>query len=320
MEILERIGNTGLVPVVVIENAEDAVAAAKALLDGGIDVMEITMRTPAGIDAIKNIRAGVPEMLVGAGTILSLEKCKESVAAGAQFIVSPGINPEIVKWCVANKVAVTPGCVTPTEIDTALSLGIKIVKFFPAEVFGGVKGCAALYGPYQSAGIKFIPTGGVNNDNLAEFADKPFIHAVGGGWLCKTSDIKEHEFSAITENAKKAVDVLLGFEIAHIGINQESDAASISAAQAFNRAFGFPIKEGSSSVFAGDSIEITKSMFLGTHGHIAVRTNNISRAMVYLERRGFQVDMATAKRKGNSLAAVYLKNEIGGFAVHLLQK
>lgn len=320
MDNLERIGNTGLVPVVAIENADDAVDAARALLAGGIDVIEITMRTPAGIEAIKNIRKGVPEMLAGAGTILSLEKCKEAVQAGAQFIVSPGLNPVIVKWCLENGVTVTPGCVTPTEIDTALSLGLKTVKFFPAEVFGGVKGCAALYGPYQSAGIKFIPTGGVSNENLTEFADKPYIHAVGGGWLCKTSDIKEHKYSAITENAKNAVEILLGFEVAHIGINQDNEEESISVAHAFNNAFNFQIKEGNSSNFVSDAIEITKSKFLGRNGHIAVKTNNIPRAIAYLKQKGIEVDMSTAKTKGDRLTSVYLKDEFGGFAVHLLQK
>ena len=320
MNVLEHIGNTGLVPVVVIENADDAADAAKALIAGGIDVMEITMRTPAGIDAIKNIRKEVPEMLVGAGTVLSLGKCKEAVDAGAQFIVSPGLNPEIVRWCLENNIAVTPGCVTPTEIDTALSLGLKTVKFFPAEVFGGVKGCAALYGPYQSAGIKFIPTGGVSNENLAEFADKPYIHAVGGGWLCKTSDIKDHKYQAITDNARKAVEILLGFEVAHIGINQEDDKESIALAHSFNTAFNFPIKEGNSSNFVSDAIEITRSRFLGKNGHIAVRTNNISRAIAFLKRKGIDVDMSTAKSKGDRVTAVYLKDEFGGFAVHLLQK
>ncbi|HSN94915.1 MAG TPA: bifunctional 4-hydroxy-2-oxoglutarate aldolase/2-dehydro-3-deoxy-phosphogluconate aldolase [Anaerolineaceae bacterium] len=320
MDNLERIGNTGLVPVVAIENADDAVDAARALIAGGIDVIEITMRTPAGIEAIKNIRKAVPEMLVGAGTILSLEKCKEAVQAGAQFIVSPGLNPVIVKWCLENDITVTPGCVTPTEIDTALSLGLKTVKFFPAEVFGGIKGCAALYGPYQSAGIKFIPTGGVSNENLTEFADKPYIHAVGGGWLCKTSDIKEHKYSAITENAKIAVKTLLGFEVAHLGINQDSEEESISVAHAFNNAFDFQIKEGNSSNFVSDAIEITKSKFLGRNGHIAVKTNSIPRAIAYLNRKGIEVDMSTAKTKGDRLISVYLKDEFGGFAVHLLQK
>jgi 2-dehydro-3-deoxyphosphogluconate aldolase/(4S)-4-hydroxy-2-oxoglutarate aldolase len=320
MCILERIGDAGLVPVVVIENADDAVSAARALLDGGLDVMEITMRTAAGIEAIKNVRVALPEMLVGAGTILTIEKCKEAVEAGAQFIVSPGINPTIVEWCVKNEVAITPGCVTPTEIETALSFGIHTVKFFPADVYGGVKGCGALYGPYQSADIKFIPTGGVNNDNLADFADKPFIHAVGGGWLCKTSDITSHNFAAITENTKKAIEVLLGFEIAHVGINQDSEEDSLAVSNNFKKAFGFPVKEGTSSNFASSFIEITKSKYLGACGHLAVKTNSIQRAIHYLKQRGFEVDLETAKYKGAKMLAVYLKDEFGGFAIHLLQK
>lgn len=320
MSVLERIGNAGLVPVVVIENADDAVSAGKALLAAGLDVMEITMRTSAGIEAIKNVRAALPEMLVGAGTILTIEKCKEAVEAGAQFIVSPGINPVIVAWCVKNDVAITPGCVTPTEIETALSLGITTVKFFPADVYGGVKGCSALYGPYQSAGVRFIPTGGVSNENLNEFADKPFIHAVGGGWLCKTTDITNHNFATITENVKKAIDVLLGFEIAHVGINQDTDQDSIALAHSFNRAFCFPVKEGNSSNLVSTFIEITKSRYLGACGHLAVKTNSIARAIHYLLQRGFEVDMDTAKYKGDRMIAVYLKGEFGGFAVHLLQK
>ncbi|RPI87154.1 MAG: bifunctional 4-hydroxy-2-oxoglutarate aldolase/2-dehydro-3-deoxy-phosphogluconate aldolase [Chloroflexi bacterium] len=320
MSVLERIGNAGLVPVVVIENPDDAVPAAQALLDAGLGVMEITMRTAAGIQAIKNVREACSDMLVGAGTILTLEKCKEAVDAGAQFIVSPGINPVIVQWCVDNQIPVTPGCVTPTEIETALSFGLQTVKFFPADVYGGVKGCNALYGPYKSAGVNFIPTGGVNNDNLAEFADKPFIHAVGGGWLCKTADITNHNFSAITENAKKAIDVLLGFEIAHVGINQDNEDDALALAYSFNKAFNFPVKEGNSSNFASSLIEITKSRYLGACGHLAVKTNSISRAVYYLKQRGFEVDLETAKYKGDKMIAVYLKDEFGGFAVHLLQK
>ncbi|MDD3851722.1 MAG: bifunctional 4-hydroxy-2-oxoglutarate aldolase/2-dehydro-3-deoxy-phosphogluconate aldolase [Firmicutes bacterium] len=320
MNTLERIGSIGLVPVIAIENADDAVPAGKALMDAGIGVMEITMRTDAGIQAIKNVREGLPEMLVGAGTILTLDKCSEAVQAGAQFIVAPGFNPVIVEWCVENDVTVTPGCVTPTEIDRALSYGLKTLKFFPASVYGGVKGCKALYGPYKSAGVKFIPTGGINNDNLAEYADKPFIHALGGGWLCKTEDIAAHNFGAITGNAKEAVDVLLGFELAHVGVSQQSGEDALSVAETFNRAFGFPVKQGNSSSFAGPGIEITKSKSLGECGHLAVRTNSISRAIYYLGLRGFEADMETAKYKGDSMIAVYLKDEFGGFAVHMLQK
>ena len=320
MNILERIGNAGLVPVVVIEKAEDAAPAARALLDGGLDIIEITMRTSAGIQAIKNIRASEPDMLVGAGTILTLEKCKEAIGAGAQFIVSPGINHEIVEWCISHDIINTPGGVTPTEIEKALSLGLRTIKFFPSDVFGGVNAMKALQGPYKSAGVKFIPTGGINFDNLAEYADKPFIHAIGGSWLCMTTDITNHNFAVITEAVKKSIDILLGFEITHVGINQNNEEESLAVCKQFEKAFNFPIKEGNSSNFTGTSIEVLKSKYLGTQGHLAVKTNNIQRAIHYLEQRGFEVNMDTVKFKGETMIAVYLKDEIGGFAIHLLQK
>lgn len=207
--VTERIGNMGLVPVVVIENEKDALDTAKAMIDGGLPIMEITLRTEAGIPSIAKIKKAYPEVLLGAGTVLSVEQAKEAVEAGAEFIVAPGFNDELVSWCIENGVAVTPGCVTPTEIEHALSFGLNILKFFPASVYGGIKGCKALYGPYRM--VKFIPTGGVSLSNLSEFADKNFIHAIGGGWLCKTSDISSGNFGAIVNAVKESIDVLLGF-------------------------------------------------------------------------------------------------------------
>lgn len=319
-DVMDRIGRAGLVPVVVLEQVEDAVPVAQALLAADLDIMEITMRTEAGIAAIRAVSEHVPEMLVGAGTILSLAKCQEAVAAGARFIVSPGYDPVIVNWCIANQIPVTPGCVTPTEITTALNAGIKTVKFFPANIYGGVKGCSNLYAPFKSVGLSFIPTGGVNNDNLGEYADKPFIHAVGGGWLCDPASVSSHNYVAITETAKAAVSALLGFEVVHVGINQESETAASEVSLALNKAFGFAVKEGALSNFASAAIEIYKYPFLGTMGHLAIRTNSVTRAIHYLSRRGFQVDMTTAKYKNDRISTVYLTDEIGGFALHLMQK
>ncbi len=210
-EVMDRIGMGGLVPVVVIEDEKDALQTAKAMIDAGLPVMEITLRTQAGIPSIAKIKREYPEILLGAGTVLSIDKAKEAVDAGAEFIVAPGFNDQLVKWCIDNNIAVTPGCVTPTEIEHALSFGLNILKFFPASVYGGIKGCKALYGPYRM--VKFIPTGGVNLDNLSEFADKEFIHAIGGGWLCKTSDISAGNFDAIVNTVKESIDVLLGFSL-----------------------------------------------------------------------------------------------------------
>ncbi len=320
MNTLERIGLAGLVPVIVINDEKNAVATAQALLAGGLDIMEITMRTDAGLQAIKNVAGECPEMLVGAGTVLTLEKCQEAVEAGAQFIVSPGFNEKIVSWCVENDVAVTPGCVTPTEIEAALAYGIKTVKFFPAGTYGGVQACKALYGPYRAADVSFIPTGGVNADNLSEYADKPFIHAIGGSWLCSSAAIASNDFESITEITGKSIDILLGFELAHVGINQDDKESSLGVAARLKEAFNFPVKEGNSSNFAGDGIEITNAPYLGANGHLAIRTNNIARAIHYLAKRGFEVDESTAKYKNEKMIAVYLKDEFGGFAVHLLQK
>lgn len=318
MDILQRLGNAGVIPVVVIEEAKDAVPTAKAMLSGGVDVMEITFRTAAAPDAIQAVAEQCPDMLVGAGTVITLEQCKKAVECGAKFIVSPGFDADVVKWCVDNGVAVTPGCVTPTEITAAMKLGLKVVKFFPANVYGGLTAMKSLSGPFGS--IKFIPTGGVNAQNLSEYISAPFIHAVGGSWLCAKKDISEGNFDKITALCAEARKAVLGFEVAHVGINTDDNAAAQSVAGDFNAAFGFSVKDGNSSVFSSTGIEVMKSRYLGKQGHIAVRTNRMDIAIAELEKKGFAVDMDTAKYKGEKMVAVYLKNEIGGFAVHLLQK
>ena len=202
MEVLERLARAGVVPVVVIDDAKDAVPTANAMVAGGIDVMEITFRTAAAPDAIEAVAKNCPDMLVGAGTILNLEQCKLAVARGAKFIVSPGFDAQVVSWCIENGIAVTPGCVTPTEIMGALKYGLKVIKFFPANVYGGLKALKNLAGPF--VGLKFLPTGGVNTGNIKEYIDAPFIHAVGGSWVCPKADIAAGNWDKITQLCKEA--------------------------------------------------------------------------------------------------------------------
>ncbi len=318
MDVLKRMEASGIVPVVVLENAEDAVPTARAMAAGGVDVMEITFRTAAAADSIRAVSKGCPDVLVGAGTVVNLEQCKLAVECGAKFIVSPGYDEEVVSWCVDNGVAVTPGCVTPTEIMAALKHGLKVVKFFPANVYGGLSALKALAGPF--VGLKFIPTGGVNQQNVGEFAASPFVHAVGGSWICPKAEIAAHNYEKITALCIEARQALLGFEMAHVGINCPDADAALNVADSFGKAFGFEVKQGNSSNFASTGIEVLKTMYLGTNGHVAIRTNKIETAIAELEKRGFTVDMGTAKMKGDRVNAVYLKDEIGGFAVHLLQK
>ena len=318
MEILDRLARAGLVPVVVLDDAKDAVPTANALLAGGVDVMEITFRTAAAADSIRAVAENCPDMLVGAGTVITLEQCKKAVECGAKFIVAPGYNDEVVAWCVENGIAVTPGCVTPTEIMAAMSHGLKVIKFFPANVYGGLNAMKALSGPF--GGIKFIPTGGVNGNNVGEYISAPFIHAVGGSWVCAKADIAAGNFDKITALCKQARASIMGFEVAHIGINCQNAEDSMAVCEQLNKAFDFETKTGNSSTFSSSAIEVMKSMYLGKNGHIAVRTNSITVAVAELEKRGFVVDPETAKFKGDRMTAVYLKDEFGGFAVHLLQK
>ena len=200
--ITDSMKSSIIVPVVVIEDAKDAVPTAKALLAGGINVMEITLRTAAALDSIRNVAAECPDMIVGVGTVLNLEQAKQAVEAGAKFIVSPGFDEETVKWCIEQKIEGAPGCVTPTEIMAARKLGLRVVKFFPANVYGGLKAITNLAAPFTD--MQFIPTGGVNTENIAEFVANKAIFAVGGSWVCKKADISEGNFDKITELCKEA--------------------------------------------------------------------------------------------------------------------
>ena len=205
MTVMERLANSIVVPVVVLDKVEDAVPTAKAMAAGGVDTMEITFRTACAPECIKAVAENCPDVLVGAGTIVNLDQCKLAIEMGAKFIVSPGFSEEIVAYCVENGIPVAPGCVTPTEIMGALKYGLKMGKFIPANVYGGLKALKNLAGPF--VGLKFLPTGGVNNDNIKEFIDTPFIHAVGGSWVCPKAEIAAGNWDKITElciSARKA--------------------------------------------------------------------------------------------------------------------
>ncbi len=178
-----------VIPVVVINKVEDTIPTMQALCDGNLPVAEITFRTACAEEAIKIASQNFPDMYVGAGTVINLDQCVRAHKAGAKFIVSPGLSKEVAVYCNENNLPYYPGCVTPTEIMQAIELGLKVVKFFPANVYGGLKAIKALAGPFPQ--IKFIPTGGVSLENLKEFIDYDKIFAVGGSWMMK-GDIKEN--------------------------------------------------------------------------------------------------------------------------------
>lgn len=318
-DVLKKISAIGIVPVIKIEDTEKAVPLAKALCEGGLPCAEITFRAAGAEIAINSIAEAVPEMLVGAGTVLTTEQVDRAVAAGAKFIVSPGLNPKVVKYCVDKGIPVTPGCANPSDIEQAIELGLEVVKFFPAEAAGGIAMIKAMSAPYGN--IKFMPTGGINAKNLNDYLSFPKILACGGSWMVKEDLIKAGDFEKITVLAREAVEQMLGFQLAHIGINTASPEEAESVADAFSSLFGMQKKVGNSSVFAGTAVEAMKKNCLGKNGHIAISTNYIDRAVSYLNMKGFAFSEETAKydTKGN-LTAIYLKDEIGGFAIHLVQK
>lgn len=180
--------NVKVVPVVVIKQLQDTIPTLQALNDGNLPVAEITFRTACAEDAIRLGVKTFPNMYIGAGTVINVEQAKRAVDAGAKFIVSPGLSVEVAKYCIENGITYYPGCVTPTEIMEAISLGINVVKFFPAQVYGGLKAIKALAGPFPQ--IKFLPTGGVDATNLKEFLDCDKIYAVGGSWMMKGDIVK----------------------------------------------------------------------------------------------------------------------------------
>ncbi|MFT4145062.1 MAG: bifunctional 4-hydroxy-2-oxoglutarate aldolase/2-dehydro-3-deoxy-phosphogluconate aldolase [Mobilitalea sp.] len=318
-EILEKLSKLGIVPVIALDRTEDAAPIAKALCDGGLPCAEITFRTAAAEEAIRIIANSYPDMLVGAGTVLTTEQVDRAVAAGAKFIVSPGLNPKIVRYCMDKNITIVPGCSNPSDIEQAIECGLEVVKFFPAEASGGINMIKALAAPYTK--MKFMPTGGISAKNLTTYLDFNKVVACGGSWMVSSDLLKQGDFETIATLTREAVSSMLGFDLAHVGINarEEKEAGNLSAT--LEQILGHKAKSGNSSIFVGSLIEVMKAPYLGSNGHLAIKTNYIHRAIHHLQMRGYDIDLDTAKYdEKNNLKAVYLTGEYGGFAIHLLQK
>jgi len=205
-KVLEQIAKMGIVPVVVLNDAKDAEPLAKALCDGGLPCAEVTFRTEAAEESIKIMTEKFPDMLVGAGTVLTTDQVDRAVAAGAKFIVSPGLNPRIVKYCVDKGILITPGTANPSDVEQALENGLEVVKFFPAEQAGGLKMIKAMAAPYTT--VKFMPTGGINANNVRDYLAYDRIIACGGSWMVKGDLVKAGDFAKITELVKEAVAIV----------------------------------------------------------------------------------------------------------------
>ena len=202
----EKLASFGVVPVVVLNDAERAVPLAQALVDGGLGVAEVTFRTAAAEESIRRMSEAFPEMLVGAGTVLTTEQAQRAVEAGAKFIVSPGFDPEVVDWCIERRIPVYPAVATPTEAMMGIRRGLTLLKFFPAEQAGGLPMIKAMCGALK--GIRFMPTGGISRDNLAGYLESPLIAVAGGSWMVKSALIDAGEYGKITELCREALEIV----------------------------------------------------------------------------------------------------------------
>ena len=205
-EVLEQFKKIGIIPVVVLDDAKDAKPLGQALMEGGLPCAEVTFRTEAAEESIRIMTKEFPDMIVGAGTVLTTEQVDRAVAAGAKFIVSPGINPKIVDYCVKKNIPITPGTCNPSNVETALEFGLDVVKFFPAEPAGGLKYIKAIAAPYT--GVSFMPTGGINAENVKEYLKYDRIIACGGSWMVKGDLIKSGNFEKIKELTAEAAAIV----------------------------------------------------------------------------------------------------------------
>lgn len=318
-QYLQTLSEIGIVPVIKITDVSQAVPLAKALMDGGIPCAEVTFRTPQAAEAIAKMSQAYPDMILGAGTITTTDQVDAALAAGVKFVVSPGLNPRIVSYCIEKNLLIIPGCSCPSDIERAMELGLTNVKFFPAEQSGGTAAIAAMSAPY--VGVKFMPTGGVNEKNILSYLNLPCVMACGGSWMVPQALLEAGDYDAITRLSKAAVQTVLGFSLAHVGINAENETEGAAIASLFSASFGLEIKNGNSSIFAGTAVEVMKTPYLGEKGHIGFYTHSVERAKRFLSAQGFTFNPDTEKKAPDGrIQVVYLKESFGGFAVHLIRK
>lgn len=312
----------GLSPVVVIDRAADAVPLAKALLAGGVWIMEITMRTDQALDAITLVAKEVPEIIVGAGTVINKETANQALEAGAKFLVSPGFSQEVADVAKEKDILYVPGTATLTEVMYAINNGYDLVKIFPAGKLGGVDYIKEIHSVFPK--LSFMPSGGVSLDNMESYLDAPFIGAVSGSWMCPKNLIAQGKFDEITAICKQTVERLQGFKLLHIGINNKSDQEARQAADSLGNLLGMPVTDKGTAYFVGDLADVIKYELPCSHGHIAIQVNDMDRAIRYFRDKGYGfTDIGLGKDDNGNIVAIWFDPEqvnINGFAVHLRRK
>ncbi len=318
MNDFKLVKELGIVPVIQIPDVKLAKPLAKALMEGGVPLIEVMFRNDCAMESIRVIKEEFPHMCAGAGTVLSVEAVERARDAGADFIVAPGFNEEVVKAAMEYGIPILPGCVTPSEIERGMKMGLHTFKFFPARTMGGTDAIRELSGPYPNA--EFVVTGGMEMQDIPEYLSFEKIIGAGGGFMAPEQMIREENWEGIKELCNKSIQLSLGFHLSHVGINGGSPSEGVRMANRLSEMFGIPVNNGEKSVFAGSLFDCTKGKFPGRYGHIAMGTRSVERAAAYLKTKGIRMREEFKNQDNDgTLKAVYLEEEIGGFAIHLLK-
>jgi len=317
-KILSVIHDAGVLPVIAINDIETALPLAKACHESGLDAIEITFRTECAGEAMRLIKKEYPEMLLGAGTVLTPAQADEAIGYGVDFIVTPGFNPDVVKYVISKDFPIVPGVSCASQIEQAMAMGLNTVKFFPAEQSGGVGALQAFAGPYKN--LKFIPTGGMTLDNFTTYTALNNVVAIGGSFMINKKHIADKDVDAMKNDIKVCIDKLLGLKLTHIGLNCADEAEALKIANLLEVAFHMPYNNGNSSIFCGTKeFELMKKPGRGKNGHIAIVVSDIDRGIHYLTKRGIQFEEGSLVVKDGKKIAIYFAEEIGGFAFHLMK-
>lgn len=314
--VLEKINQIGIVPVVKITDRNQILPLAQSLAKAGIDCMEITFRSDFALEAIEMISNQMPDMLVGAGTVINCQQAKAAIEAGAKFLVSPGYDDELVAFALEQEVVILPGVTSASEIQKALKAGLNVLKFFPAESNGGYKRLKDFAGPF--ADVKFVPTGGINLNNMLDYLSLNNVLAIGGSFML--NGLESQDFDAVYSDSVMAIKKMLGYELIHIGIDNSSAKAARENALKLCELFNFPYYEKPKSHFASKGFEFLNSKGPGEKGHIAIYTPFIERALYQLNKKGIKAleETITRNKKSLKINFVYLDLELSGFAFHLI--
>ena len=316
--IIERIFNLGLIPIVKIDDIEKVTKLSACLYKGGLDCIEVTYRTKNATEAIKKINEMNEDILVCAGTVSNLQEATEAINAGAKAIFTPGLNEKLITWCKEKSILIIPGVSTASEVEKAREYGLNILKFFPAEASGGIEKLKALSAVYRD--IKFIPTGGINEENIKSYLNLENFEACGGTFMVDEEKIKKNDWEGIEKSVKSAIRVMLDYQLIHVGINEKSKEDAFRVANIFCDLFDFKLYDKPRSYFGGRGFEIMHKKVYGKNGHIGIYTAFPEKAIYQLKKKGIKVleETVTRNKKTNRVNLAYLDLEISGFAIHLI--